>query len=103
MKTRCTTANGKVIFTRVTNIVSENEPDDYARWVSVGHDKGTRPLFSIARYTFKTDRRTGRTTEVAPYYRAYVDSNVLDYHGNSEWSTFEDACVACDRKAYRED
>ena len=101
MRSTCITSGGKVIFNRVTNIYNENDDTDYARWVSTGHPEGQRPLFSIARYTFRSDRRTGKLEEVAPYYRAYVDSNVLDYHGNSEWSTFNDVCVACDREAFR--
>ena len=92
------TDNGRVIFTRIVGGCDE----EYARWVSSGHGEGERPTFSIQRFIFKTDRRTGKTTEVAPYYRAYLHSMLLSYGDKDEWSRFEDACNACDRRAYRD-
>ena len=92
-------AGGKVIFTQ---IVGSHGDQEYARWHSVGHGTG-RPAFTIQRFTFKTDPRTGRTVEAEPYYRAYHNGRILDYHGKSMWDKFEDACTACDRRAFSHD
>lgn len=92
------TDNGRVIFTRIAG----DGDEDYARWISSGHGEKERPTFSIQRFTFETDRRTGRTTEVAPYYRAYINSMTLAYGDKYKWTRFEDACNACDKRAYRD-
>ena len=93
------TDKGRVIFTR---LVGGSSNDDYARWISGGHPSGQRPTFSIQRFTFETNRHTGKTTEVAPYYRAYIHGQTLAYGDKNKWSRFEDACNACDRRAFRD-
>jgi hypothetical protein len=92
---------GKLVFTQTSGDDAGEDArrtTGYARWITTGHYAGTMPDYSIQRFDYKHNRRTNEGREVPDYYRVYYRgmSRSLTLSGKKEYSTFGDACAACD-------
>lgn len=92
-------SRGHIVYTQ---LVGDDDENNYGRWVSTGQREGRSPVYSVQRFNYSTDNRGRRAVPTDPYYRVYKHGFVLRFPATKLeiFKTLTDAWTCAERDLF---